>query len=119
MCTKNFKAKNGFIYQIYINEIGTEIKVSLNREFIGGFSFRLIEGLDGFGDSFKITHMEVNGHKGYGVGTRCLKFHKDIFRSSIIAGSNDGSKSDDGSYLVGDGPIFIDRMRTKGLVDKG
>ncbi|MGV1017830.1 MAG: hypothetical protein ACOYBW_10705, partial [Fluviibacter phosphoraccumulans] len=36
--------------------------------------------------------------------------------SPLTAGPNDGSRPDDGSYLIGDGPGFIEQMRKERIV---
>ncbi len=113
------QGKNGKCYSIEIDDSGCEIKVYEGNRCLGGFTLSCHEEDYGNYESFDvytITHMNLGEAKRNGLGRECLKLHKKEFSSPILAGPNDGSKSNDGSYLIGDGPGFIKKMREEGFV---
>lgn len=117
--TIDFVAKDGQSYQITLDDFGEEISVSFNGKKLGQITLSLRDDGDERGgyEWFHITHLELDNCRGIGIGTRCLEFHRDVFQAAITAGRDDGQKPEDGSFLTGDGPAFIDAMRKKGLVE--
>ena len=113
----DFLASDGKTYQIQIDEPGDEINVLFQGAKRGSISLRLIEGDQPCQpDTYHITHLALDSCSHRGIGRRCLQFHRELFDAPITAGSNDGTKSDDGSHLTGDGPGFIARMKAEGIV---
>jgi hypothetical protein len=117
MSEVDFLASDGNTYQIQIDDFGLDIDVFLRGDKKGSISIRSIEGDPPYQpDIFHITHLSLDSCRRLGIGRRCLQFHRELFDAPITAGSNDGTKSDDGSYLTGDGPDFIARMKAEGIV---
>lgn len=118
----NFKfiSKIGKEYTIDLDDDGEKITVLHGGKACGSISlsFRESEG-SGIPDSYHITHLELEGCKRQGLGRKCLQIHKKVFEMPLTAGPNDGSRPDDGSYLIGDGPEFIEQMRKEGIVCRG
>lgn len=104
-------------YTIDLDDDGEKITVLQNGEPCGSISLSYREG-EGIGmpDYYHITRLELDECKYQGLGRRCLQLHKDVFDAPLTAGSNDGSRPDDGSYLIGDGPGFIEKMRKEMIV---
>jgi hypothetical protein len=117
MNAEEFNGKSGTLYVIETDVSGEEITVARDGTPVGSISLRFIEG-DGKGmpDTYHITDMALNHCKGDGVGRRCLQFHGEMFDAPITAGTDDGSRPEDGSYLIDDGPGFIAKMRAEGIV---
>lgn len=113
----DFLASDGKTYQIQIDDPGDEINVLFQGAKKGSISLRLIEGDQPCQpDAYHITHLALDSCSHLGIGRRCLQFHRELFDAPITAGSNDGTKCDDGSHLTGDGPGFITRMKAEGIV---
>jgi len=113
----DFLASDGNTYKIQIDDPGDEINVLFQGAKKGSISLRLIEGdLPCQPDIYHITHLALDSCSHRGIGRRCLQFHRELFDAPITAGSNVGTKCDDGSHLTGDGPGFIARMKAEGLV---
>lgn len=112
-----FTSTIGQQYTIELDDDGEKITVLQSGKACGSISlcFRESEGI-GMPDSYHITHLELEACKRQGLGRRCLQLHKEMFGLALTAGSNDGSRPDDGSYLIGDGPGFIEQMRKEGIV---
>lgn len=117
MFETKFKAKNGKVYKIKINDFGEEITVYLGDDKQGSISLTSIEMPNSTNELFRITNLSLEKCKRHGVGTSCLKFHKKSFNSTLTAGSSDGQKCNDGSHLTADGVPFIERMRELGIVE--
>jgi len=113
----DFLASDGQTYQIQIDDFGDEINVLFQGEKKGSISLRLIEGdLPYPPDVYHITHLALDSCSHRGIGRRCLQFHRELFDAPITAGSNNGTRCEDGSHLTGDGPGFIARMKAEGIV---
>ncbi len=113
----NFKATNRQLYVIQLDDFGEEIYVYQDGKKLGSISLRCIKG-DGdyMPDIYHITHLELEPCKGLGIGRRCLQFHKEVYDAPLTAGDDNGTTSDDGSHLTGDGLPFITQMRKEGIV---
>jgi len=117
MNTAEFRTQAGNVFTIEVDDFGEEINVTRASKRVGYIALRLTEGdLPTMPDSYHITDLALSECKGEGVGRRCLQLHKEIFESPITAGPEDGSRPQDGSYLIDDGPGFIAKMRSEGLV---
>lgn len=117
MNVEDFTTSGGTVYRIEIDFSGEEVAVYMDEVAVGTMSLRLIEGDPPYQpDMYRITNLALNGCMRQGVGRRCLQFHHEMFDAPIIAGNNDGTKSDDGSHLIDGGPGFIAKMRAEGLV---
>ena len=117
MYEETFVARNGLSYTISVDDFGEEICVSLGGETCGSISLRYIEGdYPHLPDIYHITHLALDSCAKVGIGRRCLQLHKEIFDSPLSAGTNNGTTSEDGSHLTGDGPGFIAKMRREGIV---
>jgi hypothetical protein len=116
--TEIFKTSTGQQYEIEIDDFGEEITVFKGGQKCGSISLKLFEGEErsGIPDSYKIIDLALGVAKGQGVGRRCLELHKEMFNAPLTAGRDEGSRSEDGSHLIDDGPGFIKRMRELGLV---
>ena len=113
----SFRAANGRTYDICVDDLGEEIRVIFSGKTVGTISLRLVEGDSHHQpDTYHITHLALEGCAHQGLGRRCLELHHEIFDSPLTAGTDNGSKSEDGSHLTGDGPGFIAKMRKEGIV---
>jgi hypothetical protein len=113
------QGKNGESYSIEIDDSGCEIKVYKGDRCLGGITLSCHEedlGNHDYFDVYTITHMDLGESTRNGLGRKCLELHKEKFQAPILAGPNDGSKPEDGSYLIDDGPGFIEKMREEGIV---
>lgn len=115
----DFTMKNGQTVSIVIDEFGEEILVTdAQGKEIGSIELSSID--DGDSDYFRIVWMflDKNGssYVRQGIGRECLKQHKAIFNTPIVAADDDGIRKNDGSHLTGDAPGFISQMRREGLV---
>jgi len=112
-----FISSSGQQYTIDLDDDGEKITVLQNGEPCGSISlnYRESEGI-GMPDYYHITHLELDECKRQGLGRRCLQLHREVFDAPLTAGPNDGSRPDDGSYLIGDGPGFIEQMRKERIV---
>lgn len=118
MNTKKITAKNGEKFSINIDDFGEEITVTYHGNEVGTIGLSLFPGEFNHPDHYHITHLALDRCSSLGIGRQCLIFHRECFDACITAGSNDGSRSDDGSHLTGSGPGFIQKMREEGLVAK-
>lgn len=117
MNIEDFTTKGGDLYTIEIDMSGEEITVYRDCIQKGCISLHLIEGdFPRIPDTYHITNLALNECKGQGIGRRCLQFHAELFDSPITAGPNDGSRPDDGRYLIDDGLGFVAKMRSEGIV---
>lgn len=97
---------------------GEDISVTYDGDEVGTIGLNFVIGEFNTPDYYHITHLALDGCSNLGIGRQCLIFHHECFDAVITAGSNDGSKADDGSHLTGKGPGFIQKMRDEGLVAK-
>ncbi|GAB3097213.1 hypothetical protein [Lysobacter terrae] len=116
---KLFTTSDGREVTILIDDSGEEVLViDGNGDEIGAIKLSLID-LE-HTERYRITWMYLNQQDGsylrQGIGRECLKFHKELFNTSIEASDDDGIVKDDGSHLTGDAPGFISQMRQEGLV---
>lgn len=110
-----FVGSDGKQYLISLDDGGELITVTHGGIQVGTISLRAIQ-YDDWHTQFYVTHLELDACKGRGIGRRCLQLHKECFDAPITAGNGYGVRMDDGSHLVGDGPGFIAKMRSEGLV---
>lgn len=111
----------GPIYRLEIDDTGEQITVSkLTLELVGSISLRYIDDDEDASNQgcFHITNLSLDACKKQGVGRACLEYHRELFSSTITAGTADGNSSEDGSHLTGDGVAFIAKMRKEGIVQK-
>lgn len=114
----NFTATDGKIYEISLDDFGEDISVIFAGVTVGTISLRLIEGdYPNLPEIYHITHLALERCSRRGIGRRCLELHRENFDSPLTAGTNDGTTSQDGSHLTGDGPGFIEKMRKEGIVE--
>ena len=87
-------------------------------EEIGRMQFRAIEYPKGYEtiEVLHLWHMDFGSYKGQGIGRRCLELVLEHSGSEITASDDDGVRKDDGSHLIGDGLVFVARMRQDGLI---
>lgn len=112
-----FTATDGKTYEISVDDSGEEIRVIFAGVTVGTISLRLIEGDPPHQpDIYHITHLALEECSHRGIGRCCLELHRMIFDSPLTAGADNGTTSEDGSHLTGDGPGFIAKMRTAGIV---
>ncbi|WP_124513902.1 hypothetical protein [Acidovorax sp. FJL06] len=112
-----FTASDGQTYEISVDDFGEEIRVVLGGKTVGTISLRYIEGdPPRQPDTYHITHLALEECAHRGIGRRCLELHREVFSSPITAGADNGTTSDDGSHLTGDGPGFIAKMSKAGIV---
>ena len=74
---------------------------------IGGILFNLVE--DECSSYLKVINMyldKVPKFKRSGIGSYIIKFVEGNLGYRVTFGSNDGSSTEDGSHLTGDGPAF-------------
>jgi hypothetical protein len=112
-----FEPSPGEIYQIEIVDDGNRINVSRSGKVIGHIG--LDERWPDYGPQlhyFHICELSLEACKRRGVGKRCLELHKKTFNSPITAAGVNDPEQDDGSQLIGDGGLFIQKMRAHGLV---
>ncbi|MDE2175082.1 MAG: hypothetical protein KGJ54_07325 [Betaproteobacteria bacterium] len=114
----DFSATDGKTYSIAIDDFGIEIHISFNGVNVGKISLRFIEGAasDGSDNVYHITSLALDKCRQKGIGRRCLQLHRELFGTILTAGNDNGTTSDDGSHLTGDGPGFIAKMRSEGIV---
>ncbi len=116
MCTKDFVAKDGRIYQIELSYDGETITVFFENEKFGSISLMQCEGV-GYDDCyFYIINLDLQNCKRLGIGTASLQYHIEIFERPIVAASINGPRMEDGSHLIDDGIPFITKMRSLGIV---
>lgn len=118
MSIYTFVSKAGKTYEIDVDDL--LIRVSADGTAKGSIGFDFVEGMPerGMPHSYLIVDLALEGCKREGVGRECLRLHKEEFDAPIQAGPDDGSRPDDGSYLIDDGAGFIAKMREEGLVER-
>ncbi|NKI72354.1 hypothetical protein GN109_23285 [Collimonas pratensis] len=117
MNTIEFTTRAGNIVVIEADDSGEKISVTRDALGVGHIEFRFVEGDPPMTpNSYHITDLALPEFKREGIGRRCLQLHKEIFESPITAGPEDGSRPSDGSYLIDDGPGFVAKMRSEGLI---
>ena len=116
MNTTEFKSTSGRLVSIKIDDSGENIIVSQSSNEIGRISLQLISGDLPMPDVYLITELSLEACKREGIGRKCLEFQIELFNLPIVAGPDDGSRPDNGSYLIGDGPTFIKKMISEKLI---
>ncbi|ROV58337.1 hypothetical protein EGH82_18895 [Vibrio ponticus] len=100
-----------------VNEFSVVVSDSGGEE-IGRFEFDQREECNQY--FHLITHMFLDrqGSKylRQGIGEKCIEYFKDYCGTEIIAGNDNGHRSDDGSHLTGYASSFVTQMRKKGLI---
>lgn len=116
MIEESFQCKNGRTITIYIDDEDDFKSIAQDesgRE-IGRFEFREIdEGLKlcwAYLDKIDKTWCRQ------GIGREMLQRVRDFSGFAIVASDHDGLRQDDGSYLTGDAPDFVERMRKEGII---
>lgn len=113
------KTKNGEVVEIEIDEDDfTAIAKNPSGEKIGSIRFRLIEYPNG--EVLRMTHAFLNEtgprYLHQGIGTECVRLMGKITGLPIVASLDDGLVKSDGSHLTGDAPIFVEKLKAKGLI---
>ncbi|MNB69930.1 hypothetical protein D3C81_71400 [compost metagenome] len=116
MNVKIFIAKDKKQYELRDEDDGGEISVYLDGVRMGEIYLRSIEVDAPEYVVYLITGLNLEKCKHNGLGRACLQYHRELYDSTILAGSETGTTSDDGSHLTGDGPGFIERMRADKIV---
>ena len=118
--SRTYELTNGDRVVITLDEEYREILV----ETYGGENIGKIE-LDcdhDYDPKCKIVWMYLDGQNGRylhkGIGREALKFQKEYSDCKIITEDDDGIKRDDGSHLTGDAPVFVNKMRKEGIIEK-
>lgn len=69
------------------------------------------------GQVYQLVFMQLDEkYRRQGIGRAALLLHRELCASTIWAASVDGSKHQNGGHLTGDGPAFVARMRSEGVV---
>lgn len=116
---RTFVDKQGRKIALELDEDNLVVKATHNGALIGKMEFVEIER-DRGPSAYKLIWMYLDmagpEYKSCGTGQRILELMNEFTGGPIIAGSGDGRRSDDGSHLTGDGPSFVAKMRSKGLI---
>lgn len=112
----DFRAQDEDVYEIWIDDSGEEISVFKDESKLGSISLNVIHDDMSSLELYHITHLALDKCKRRGIGRACLIYHRELFGMPISAGSDTGTRSDDGSHLTGDGLPFVTRMREEGLI---
>jgi hypothetical protein len=87
-------------------------------EEIGSFEFRHIE--EEQNEYLLLCCIFLEGKAGIfkrkGIGREILLYAKELYDIPIFAPPSDRTKSDDGCYLIGDGPGFVEKMIKEGII---
>lgn len=87
---------------------------------IGDMKFGFIEDTGHGSCCLKLTwaYLDQAGpeYKRQGIGRHCLELVLQASGMKIVAAEDDGKQQEDGSYLTGDAPGFVARMREEGLI---
>jgi Arc/MetJ family transcription regulator len=116
MNDSDFVSKSGTTYQIDVDD--ALIRVRSGDVDHGRIELTFVEGEPerGMPHTYKIVNLALENCTGEGVGRECLLRHKEAFGCPITAGPDDGSRCEDGSHLIENGPGFIKKMRAEGIV---
>ena len=116
MSETEFRAKDGKLYTINVDDEGERLEVSLQGVSLGHIllEYRYDPPIEP--EHFYIHDLALDKCKGKGLGEAALSFHKEHFGLPIVAAREHGPKREDGSHLIDDGVPFIRRMREKGIV---
>ncbi|ATG20937.1 hypothetical protein CO705_14190 [Ralstonia pickettii] len=116
---RTFRDKNDREISLELDEDSLIVKATHNGTLIGKMEFVEIEQ-DRGPSAYKLIWMYLDmagpEYKSCGIGQKILELMNEFTGGPIIAGSGDGRQSDDGSHLTGDGPGFVAKMRSRGLI---
>ncbi len=116
---RTFLDKKGREISLELDEDNLVVEATHNGTLIGKMEFVEIEQ-DRDPSAYKLVWMYLDmagpEYKSCGIGQKILELMNEFTGSPIIAGNGDGRRSDDGSHLTGDGPSFVAKMRSKGLI---
>ena len=103
MSETEFRAKDGKLYTINVDDEGERLEVSLQGVSLGHIllEYRYDPPIEP--EHFYIHDLALD---------KC----KEHFGLPIVAAREHGPKREDGSHLIDDGVPFIRRMREKGIV---
>lgn len=116
---KTFITKDGRQVEIWLDDDGEGILVkSQCGGDVGRFELSLREEYNT--EYYYITWMYLDlkdsSYTKQGIGKAALEFHREVFKTPILAAENDGLKKQDGSHLTQDAPAFVGRMRQLGII---
>lgn len=116
---EEFVCRDGRVVSILIDEDTYEAVATVEGgERIGALAFSLIKDPSGY--SLKLVHAFLEGMGGgyrrQGIGREMLRRMIEMTGMAIFAAVNDGQVQEDGSHLTGDGPAFVAKMRSEGLI---
>ncbi|MGA4111072.1 hypothetical protein ACI2T3_08565 [Ralstonia nicotianae] len=116
---RTFLDKKGREISLELDEDNLVVEATHNGTLIGKMEFVEIEQ-DRDPSAYKLVWMYLDmagpEYKSCGIGQKILELMNEFTGGPIIAGNGDGRRSDDGSHLTGDGPSFVAKMRSKGLI---
>jgi hypothetical protein len=112
-----FLAKDGNIYHIELDD-GEDIFVyDGDGGRVGSITMMHVNADDyKLPSYYYIQNLDLHGCKRLGIGTEILRLHNKTFGEPITAANQFGPSMDDGSHLIHDGILFIEKMREEGLV---
>ncbi|MEY1423235.1 hypothetical protein AB7038_05385 [Morganella morganii] len=115
--TFNDNHNNAIEYSIQIDDVGEEITIYLEEDKIGTISLDKTEHPNDMNNYYLIKHLDLKEiYSRKGIGTNCLRFHKELFDSILYARPDDGQTYVDGSHLTGYGLPFIEKMKELKIV---
>lgn len=112
----DFKAKDGAVYTISIDDEGQCIEVVKGGEKLGHITLEFRCDWPIEPEHYYINDLALDKCKGKGIGEAALIYHRECFDLPIVAAKNRGPNLNDGSHLIDDGVPFIRRMREKGII---
>lgn len=111
-----FKATDGKLYAICIDDEGERVEVFRGEERLGHIELEHRFDPPIVPEHYYVYYLALGKCKRKGLGEAALKYHKELFELPIIAAHERGPELADGSHLIDDGVPFIRRMREKGIV---
>lgn len=116
METKTITDKEGREIELRHEIDCAQISAYYDGEEIGSFLFDVRENLPPHPDYLMVTNMHlerIDGFKNCGIGTAIVRWIEELSGMKVVFGSDDGSKSEDGSHLTGNGPAFASSIYEK------
>jgi hypothetical protein len=116
MLNKNITISSGQIITIILDNENFESITfyDKNHKKIGLFEFRI---LNDYSSNYKLIYMNLDTkYTRLGLGETALCFFKSSTGANIYTSPDDGKTKQDGSHLTGDAPIFVSKMKQKGII---
>ena len=116
MCEVVFEDKKKRRILLKLDEFNHEVEAFYNQNLIGSFLFD--EVVDHFDQvvGLLVVNMHLENIKGFtrcGIGSKIISWVEEYYGLQVAFGSDDGTRSDDGSHLTGDGPAFAAAILSK------